>query len=67
MKRQAISVAKNRGRGRPRKEPSAIVRVSEPVLEAADAWGEQQEPPLNRANSVKAILVDYLKRRGFLT
>lgn len=67
MTKQALSVTKTKKKmGRPKSEPTAVIRLPLAALEAADTWALQQADKPSRPEAIRRILTDYLKRRGFM-
>jgi hypothetical protein len=58
MDDQDISVTKKRGR--PRKEPSAVIRIPASTLARLDAWITETDPSMTRPEAIRKILQDRL-------
>lgn len=59
MSAQGISVTKNRGR--PRGEPTSVVRLPDSLLTEVDAWiSRQPEPRPSRPEGIRRLLADAL-------
>lgn len=60
MTGQGLSVTKKMGR--PRKAPTAVVRLPLEIIEKAERWAEAQEWELSRAEAICRLVQDGLER-----
>jgi hypothetical protein len=67
MRHQDILKSK-KARGRPATGigTPVMVRLAEPVIDAIDYFRLEQQPPINRAATIRQFVVEALKRRGLL-
>ena len=52
--------------GRPKKEPTSVVRLPSALLDAAEKWATKLDEPVTRSEAVSRILREYLKQRKLL-
>jgi len=67
MAKQALSVTKSKKvMGRPKKEPTAVIRLPLALLESVDRWAADQADSPSRPEALRRIATDFLKRKGLL-
>ena len=67
MTKQALSVTKSKKvMGRPKGEPTAVIRLPVSLLVGVDAWAAQQDDKPTRSEALRRVAADFLKRKGFL-
>ncbi|TFZ59476.1 CopG family transcriptional regulator [Methylorubrum sp. Q1] len=63
----SIDGLKKRGRGRPQVDSEVVrSRVHRPLLDALDAWARDQADQPDRAETVRRLLADHLRAKGYL-
>jgi hypothetical protein len=65
MANQALSVTKSKKvMGRPKGEPTAVIRVPVAVLAGIDDWAAKQADKPSRAEALRRLVNDFLKLKG---